>query len=112
MQLNEKTLCQKIRWLREFRGYTQKQMADWVHLSPRAYSKIEQGETKLSVRRLFELAEILEVSVHELLILDEEELLRLHWNEGPIPQGAENRGELMELRQLLNRLLSSGFNKL
>ncbi|MBM7419853.1 helix-turn-helix domain-containing protein [Chryseobacterium sp. JUb44] len=42
-------------------------MADELHISQAAYSKIEKNETKLTVDRLYQIAEILEPPVYELL---------------------------------------------
>jgi transcriptional regulator with XRE-family HTH domain len=105
MELNETQLCQKIRWLREWRGLTQQYMAIELDLSTRAYSKIELGETKLSVRRLYQIADILEVTVHELLILDRKEFLRMQWRETTKNVNESSREEILELKMLLERLL-------
>ncbi|QQV04080.1 helix-turn-helix domain-containing protein [Chryseobacterium sp. FDAARGOS 1104] len=42
-------------------------MAEELHISQAAYSKIEKNETKLTVDRLYQIAEILEAPVYELL---------------------------------------------
>lgn len=105
MDLNETQLSRKIRWLREWRGLTQQHMAIELELSTRAYSKIEQGETKLSVRRLYQIADILELSVHEILIMEEEDFLRQYWKEADSFNNESSRKEISELKHLLERLL-------
>lgn len=45
-------------------------MADELELTTAAYRKIETGETKLSVERLFRISNILETPVNEFLELD------------------------------------------
>lgn len=53
----------KIRKIREFRNYTQTHLADKLNISQNAYSKIENGTSKLSTDRLEEVAKILDVPV-------------------------------------------------
>ncbi|MEX1132326.1 MAG: helix-turn-helix domain-containing protein [Flavobacteriales bacterium] len=60
-------ITQKIRRLRELRNYSQEYMAAQLGISQNAYSRMENGETKLDVERLRKVAELLEVGVEELL---------------------------------------------
>ena len=64
-QLN--ALCLRIRKIRETKELKQENMAHLLAISQKAYSKIETGTTKLSVERLIEIANLLEVDVAELL---------------------------------------------
>lgn len=61
---------QKIRHLRELKKLRHEDMADRLRISPSAYSRLENGETKLDVERLKIIADMLEVSVDELLNSD------------------------------------------
>ena len=61
----------KIRRIREIKNYSQDYIAQKLEISPKAYSKIESEETRLSVDRLYQLAEILEVKPEDLLNFDE-----------------------------------------
>lgn len=56
-----------IRNKREYRNYTQEYLAAKLNISQNAYSKIELGYTKITLERLFQIADILEFSVAELL---------------------------------------------
>ncbi|MBL4676593.1 MAG: helix-turn-helix transcriptional regulator [Mucilaginibacter sp.] len=56
-----------IRALREKRNYTQEYMAIKMQCSQNAYSKLELGYSKLTVEKLMQVAEVLEVSVAELV---------------------------------------------
>lgn len=58
---------QKIRHLRELKKLRHEDMADRLGISPSAYSRLENGETKLDVERLKIIADTLEVSADELL---------------------------------------------
>jgi transcriptional regulator with XRE-family HTH domain len=60
----------KIKKLRSNIGLTQEQMADKVHLSVKAWQKIENGITKLDLDRLNQIAEILEISLVDLINSD------------------------------------------
>ena len=57
----------KIVSTRTKNGYTLENMAQELDITPAAYRKIETGETKLTVERLFCIAEILKVPLSELL---------------------------------------------
>lgn len=61
----------KIRRIREIKNYSQEFIAQKLEISPKAYSKIENEETKLSVDRLFQIADILEIKPEDLLNFDE-----------------------------------------
>lgn len=56
----------KIRRLRNEKGYSQQYLALKLGISQNAYHKLEKGETKLSFERLQQLATVLEVSIEEL----------------------------------------------
>jgi transcriptional regulator with XRE-family HTH domain len=60
-------VIEKIKSIRKKKGYSHKYMALELDMSQPAYSKIENHETKLSVDRLFQIAEILETNVEEFL---------------------------------------------
>ncbi len=61
---------ERIKHLREQRNYSQEYLASKLNISQRAYSKIETGETKLSVDNLFRIAETLETSINNVLGMD------------------------------------------
>ncbi len=52
---------EKLRKVREMKGYSQEYIASQLQITQNAYSKIERGETRLSDERLQRIAEILEV---------------------------------------------------
>ena len=61
----------KIKKIRTNMGLTQEQMAERVHLSLKAWQKIENGITRLDLDRLNQIAEILETSLVDLINADE-----------------------------------------
>ncbi|ALL07399.1 hypothetical protein AQ505_19040 [Pedobacter sp. PACM 27299] len=56
-----------LRIQRVIKGYTQDYMAERLHLSQNSYSKLERGLTSLTVSRLYQIAEILEISIQDIL---------------------------------------------
>lgn len=61
------TTAEKIRRARLKKNYKQEDVAGFLGISQRAYSKIETGETQIKLDRLEELGKILDVSLHDLL---------------------------------------------
>ncbi|VEG13505.1 helix-turn-helix domain-containing protein [Moraxella cuniculi] len=57
----------KIRTLREAKKITQEEFAEKLSMSASGYSKIERGETQLNLNRLQQIADILAISVFDLL---------------------------------------------
>ena len=60
-------ILQKIRDIRNVKGFSCEYMADVLHISTSAYRKIENSETKLTVERLFQISEILQTPAEKLL---------------------------------------------
>ncbi|WP_342646740.1 helix-turn-helix transcriptional regulator [Mucilaginibacter sp. CSA2-8R] len=65
-----KTVAVNIRKIREFRNYTQEYLAIKLDISQNAYSKIELGYTKITLERLYQIAQILDVDLIELIKAD------------------------------------------
>ncbi len=75
-------IVNKIREFRKKKGYSHETMAHELNMSQPAYSKIEKNETKLSVERLFEIANILETPVEKFLEIPVKEYKQeIHGNE-------------------------------
>lgn len=60
----------KIRTLRELKGFSQEFMSEKLNLSVNSYGRLERGETQLTLNRLEEIAEVLEMGIAELLSFD------------------------------------------
>nr|WP_256012022.1 helix-turn-helix transcriptional regulator [Pedobacter xinjiangensis] len=60
-------MCKTIRNYRLLRGYSQSYMAFCLDLSQNSYSRIELGRIELTVKRLIEISDILEISPSILL---------------------------------------------
>ena len=65
-------IIKKIASVRVQKGLTYENMADELNITAPAYRKIETGKTNLTVERLFQISDLLTVSVSELLELNGE----------------------------------------
>lgn len=74
----------KIKQLRELKNFTQEHMAQQLKLSTRAYSKIETGETQLTINRLNEISAILGINPVEVLGFDDRQIFNNCQQEGNI----------------------------
>lgn len=61
------SIGEKIRVRRLMKNYSQEYMAFMLEISQAAYSNIERNETKPTLERIYEIAEILEISAFELM---------------------------------------------
>lgn len=64
-QLN--VVCDNIRLQRQLKSYTQGYMAQRLSISQNAFSKIELGVTQPTMKRIFQIAYILEIDVSDLI---------------------------------------------
>jgi transcriptional regulator with XRE-family HTH domain len=62
---------EKIRFLRQAKGWTQEEVADKLKMSQNAYGSIERGETDVNLSRLEQIAGLYDIKSSELLGLDE-----------------------------------------
>lgn len=79
-------IIEKIAQYRNKKGFTYENMADELELTPAAYRKIETGETKLTVERLFRISAILETPINEILELDKVSLQQNNYNANSVYQ--------------------------
>jgi len=63
-----KNLHTSIRKRRIEYGYSTTQMAELLNMSQSAYSKLERGESRMDVERLFEISEVLKTPVNEFFL--------------------------------------------
>jgi transcriptional regulator with XRE-family HTH domain len=72
----------KIKQIRELKNFTQEYVAQQLGLSTRAYSKIETGETQLTINRLNEISAILGVPPMEVLGFDDKNIFNINHSTG------------------------------
>lgn len=59
-----------VEWREQKRKYSQSYLAQRLGITQKAYSKIETGETKLSVQYILDIADILDIEVNDLFELE------------------------------------------
>lgn len=82
-----------IKKFRELKNITREQLASELGLSVSGYSKIERGEIDLTVSRVQEIAQILEVDVSQILNFDATQVFNItnnHLVQSNIAPKAEN----------------------
>ena len=75
-----KSIGNKIRKIRELKGFTQDYMAVKLEMSQRAYSKIENEEIKLDWQRIETISKVLGIDPIELVSFDD----NLVFNNSPL----------------------------
>jgi transcriptional regulator with XRE-family HTH domain len=100
----------KIKQFRELRNYTQEHMADQLKISQRSYSSIENGQTQLTVDRLFEISEALQISIGEIIGSENQYIYNNNFNNN----ATQNKGNLIfnqdnfiEQKELYERIIKS-----
>jgi transcriptional regulator with XRE-family HTH domain len=77
---------EKIRLVRQAKGFTQEEFAEKLGLSPNAYGDIERGDSDPKLSKLQKIADILEMDLSELLDLSDKAVLNINFNK----QGRHN----------------------
>ena len=62
---------EKLKEVRQYRGKTQKQMAELLSMAPNAYQRYELGTSEPNIQKLLRISAILDVSLDVLLCRDE-----------------------------------------
>lgn len=62
---------ERLKVMRHLKDWTQEEMAEKLGYSPNGYTKVERGETDITVGKLEKIAETLGISLSKLLDLDE-----------------------------------------
>jgi len=83
------TLGKKIRLLRQRKGWSQDEAAKKLDISVPAFSKIETGITDMNLSRLQQIASLFDMSVIELLNLNE------------LAEASASGGEITEINKKL-----------
>jgi len=98
-----------IKAIRSLKGYSQEYMGLCLGMSQKNYSKIERGETRLTVDCLEKIAGIFQMQVSEVLQYDAEKPLSDATFEKLDERVDKVEHEVALIMQLLRRLLSGGW---
>ena len=74
----------KIKEYRKKKGFSYENMAHELNTSAAAYRKIETNQTKLTVDRLYQIAQILEAKIEDLLDIKADKIYKQDINENGI----------------------------
>ena len=93
---------------RELKGIRQQDMADKLSMNIRTYQNLENGETKLDLERLAQIAEILETTMEDLL---KSEGVIIHQEIRETGSGSASTGNIYNNygvdKELLDKLLAA-----
>jgi transcriptional regulator with XRE-family HTH domain len=67
-------LYEKIRTIRQLKGWSQEEIAHRLNMSVSGYGSIERGETDVNLSRLENIAKIFEIDLSELFNLNEKNI--------------------------------------
>ena len=67
----DKKMGQKVRMVRELKGFSQEYMAHSLGMSQRGYSKLERDESKLDWERITQIAKLFEMEPLDLVSFDD-----------------------------------------
>ena len=71
------TLGEKIKTIRTIKGYSQEYVAEKIGISSSTFSKIERNEISANWDRINEIAEILDISISELVSFGEKNVFNM-----------------------------------
>ncbi len=95
-----------IRKQREIRGFSQEYMADALNISQASYARLENENTKVTVERLYKIAEILESSIIDFFEVDKVTIQNQTNNEGAYANGYVQNLHI-ENKEVYEKLLKS-----
>lgn len=71
---------EKIKLVRQTKGFTQEDIAEQLGMSPNAYSDIERGASDVKLSKLKKISEILGINLAELLDANDKTILNVNFN--------------------------------
>lgn len=93
MEAQKLNIGENIKKFRELKNLTREEVADRLDLSVSAYGKIERNETDVTVSRIQQIAEILQVEISQILNFDVSQIFNIsnnHLVQSNIGPKAEN----------------------
>jgi transcriptional regulator with XRE-family HTH domain len=100
------TISDNIRLMREYMGFSQEYIADKLGITQQAYSQIEKNPEKTTLKRLKDIADILQVSLVTLLGEDETYVLQNFNQSGGNAATQMNVTPSNNEREIYDRLIS------
>ena len=100
-------ILEKITQKRSQKGYTYENMADDLGITPSGYRKIEKGETKLSVEKMFQISTVLDIPINELLDIGENWIQNNSYNKDSSISAQKIEHFYQENKEMLEKLIAS-----
>ncbi len=76
------TIIGNIKKFRELKNITREQMASDLDLSVSGYSKLERGEIEITLKRLCEIADVLDVEISQILNFNSQTIFNISNSQG------------------------------
>jgi transcriptional regulator with XRE-family HTH domain len=92
---------EKIRKIREIKGFSQEYMASRLKMSQNNYSRIELDQNNITLSRLEEIANVLEVKPSDIVEFDTQYVLHNTWNN---QTGGESKGGVFHNDSIVKEL--------
>jgi len=73
-------LAERIKFMRNFYGWSQEQMAEKLQLATSSYAKIERGQSDVTFSKLQQIAEVFEIELSDLFKLNEKNVFNIIGN--------------------------------
>ena len=89
----------KVKKIREYKGITRQEMADFLDISLSGYSKIEQGKVEVSINKFEKIAEYLGVDKYELCRARTDEDIACILKQEPVVKKEDNADMLKQIKR-------------
>jgi len=85
---------EKIKFIRQLKGWSQEDMAEKLAMSLNGYGSIERGETNVNLSRLEQIAQLFGIELSELVALNEKSIFYM--------SGSNSTGQLNQKHCTIN----------
>jgi len=85
---------EKIKFIRQLKGWSQEDMAQKLEMSVNGYGSIERGETNVNLSRLEQIAQLFGIELSELVALNEKNVFYM--------SGSNSTGQLKQEHCVIN----------
>ncbi len=94
----------KIRFLRESQEWSQEKMAEKLNMSTNGYSKIERGETRLTIAKLEKISDVFGIDLLELMSFGENNILLFQESDNSFGVINSSQALVSEVKQIRETL--------
>jgi transcriptional regulator with XRE-family HTH domain len=94
---------EKIRLVRQLKGWSQEDVASKLEMSQNGYGSIERGETDVNLSRLEQIAELFGIKLSDLLELNENSVFNLAGTQHNNQHFGSNSSEHLQLKYEIDK---------